>query len=137
METCQSNRADSRNKAEIIDLFARHVSSGKVAFFQAAEIDFVLGKREGPYLWDVAGEKKLIDCHCNGGVFNLGHRNPELIEVLVQSLQQLDIGNHHLISEQRAVLASKLAQLAPGNLAYSVFGVGGQLLQGAATGAGA
>ncbi|MBL7182881.1 MAG: hypothetical protein ISS50_00360 [Anaerolineae bacterium] len=53
-----------------MDLFTRHVSSGKVRFFKSAGIDFVLGGREGPYLWDIAGEKRLIDCHCNGGVFN-------------------------------------------------------------------
>jgi putrescine aminotransferase len=113
------------NKGEVIDLFAGHVSSGKVRFFQAAGIDFVLGRREGPYLWDLTGEKRLIDCHCNGGVFNLGHRNPEIIGTLVQSLQELDIGNHHLISEQRAVLASRLAELTPGDITYTVFGVGG------------
>ena len=107
------------------NLFAKHVSSGKVNFFKTAGIDFVLGKREGPYLWDLAGEKKVIDCHCNGGVFNLGHRNPEIIKTLTQSLGELDIGNHHLISEQRALLAKKLAELTPGNLNYTVFSVGG------------
>jgi acetylornithine/succinyldiaminopimelate/putrescine aminotransferase len=120
-----SARIGTHSQQETTDLFARHVSSGKVAFFQSAGIDFVLGLREGPYLWDLAGEKRLIDCHCNGGVFNLGHKNPQLIEVLVQSLEELDIGNHHLISEQRALLAHRLAQLAPGDLPYTVFGVGG------------
>ena len=91
------------SRDEVIELFASQVSSGKVAFFKNAGIDFVLGAREGPYLWDHAGEKRLIDCHCNGGVFNLGQRNSEIIEVLRQSLNELDIGNHHLISEQRAV----------------------------------
>jgi len=37
----------------------------------------------------------------------------------------LDIGNHHLISQQRATLAAKLTELTPGNLTYTVFGVGG------------
>lgn len=113
------------DKPKTIDAFARHVSSGKAAFFEAAGIDFVLGRREGPYLWDVQSGKRVIDCHCNGGVFNLGHRNPEMVRLLTQSLQELDIGNHHLISEQRAALASALCRLTPGNLAYAVFGVGG------------
>ena len=117
------NGADS--KAETIRLFAQHVSSGKAAFFDAAGIDFALGERAGPYLWDLAGEKRLIDCHCNGGVFNLGHRNPEIVQTLVESLDTLDIGNHHLISGQRAALAQRLSELAPGDLTYTVFGVGG------------
>jgi hypothetical protein len=43
-------------KQDVIDQFARHVSSGKVAFFEMAGIDFVLGRREGPYLWDYEGK---------------------------------------------------------------------------------
>ena len=113
------------NKADVFRLYAQHVSSAKPAFFEAAGIDFALGRREGPYLWDLDGDRRLIDCHCNGGVFNLGHRNPEIIGALVESLQALDIGNHHLISEQRAILAHRLAESAPGELTYTVFGVGG------------
>jgi acetylornithine/succinyldiaminopimelate/putrescine aminotransferase len=117
--------ATSPSKEQTMALFAQHVSSGKVRFFQSVGIDFVLGRREGPILWDVSGEKQLIDCHCNGGVFNLGHRNPEIIAALRESLKSLDIGNHHLISRQRATLARRLAELAPGDLTYTVFGVGG------------
>jgi putrescine aminotransferase len=112
-------------KELVLDQFEQSVSSGKVKFFQSIGIDFVLGKREGPYLTDLSGEKRLIDCHCNGGVFNLGHRNPEISQTLIESLKELDIGNHHLISEQRATLANRLAKLAPGDLPYTVFGVGG------------
>jgi len=125
MEASQSLHGGEQSKSQIIELFANHVSSGKAAFFKSAGIDFVLGRREGAYLWDVDGEKKLIDCHCNGGVFNLGHRNLEIIQALSQSLQEYDIGNHHLISANRASLAQVLAQLTPGNLSYTVFGVGG------------
>ena len=115
----------AKPKEAIIQQFETHVSSGKVAFFQFAGIDFVPGKREGVYMWDVDGQKKLINCHCNGGVFNLGHRHPEIVQTMMDSLQTLDIGNHHLISQQRAVLAAKLAALTPENLTYTVFGVGG------------
>ncbi|NOY38633.1 MAG: aspartate aminotransferase family protein [Chlorobi bacterium] len=88
-------------------------------------MDFVMGRREGPYLWDIDGEKRLINLHCNGGVFNLGHRNPVLIKTLTEALETYDIGNHHLMSKTRAVLAERLAQSMPGDLEYVVFGVGG------------
>ncbi|MHB9113819.1 MAG: class-III pyridoxal-phosphate-dependent aminotransferase [Thermoleophilia bacterium] len=107
------------------ELFARHVSAGKVAFFEQTGIDFALGRRDGPFLWDVGGSRRLIDCHCNGGVFNLGHRNAEMIAVLREALETLDIGNHHLVSGHRARLAELLARLAPGELPFSVFGVSG------------
>jgi putrescine aminotransferase len=113
------------SRTETIDRFAQHVSSGKVDFFRTAGIDFVLGRREGPFLWDMTGSPRLIDCHCNGGVYNLGHRHPAILHELIASLQELDIGNHHLISEQRAALATKLAELMPGDITYTVFGVSG------------
>jgi acetylornithine/succinyldiaminopimelate/putrescine aminotransferase len=113
------------SQPETLERFARHVSSGKVDFFRAAGIDFVMGRREGPFLWDVRGEPRLIDCHCNGGVYNLGHRHPAIVRELIDSVQELDIGNHHLISEQRAALATKLAELMPSDITYTVFGVSG------------
>lgn len=111
-------------KEKIIDTFARHVSSGKAKFFAQAGIDFVLGRREGVFIWDTDGQK-LIDCHCNGGVFNLGHRHPRVVAALRQALDELDIGNSHLMSEPRARLAERLASLWPGDLSRVVFGVGG------------
>ncbi|MFQ5630383.1 MAG: aspartate aminotransferase family protein [bacterium] len=110
---------------KIISDFAKHVSSGKARFFQKNEIDFVFGKREGPFVWDVDGSCRLIDCHCNGGVFNLGHRNPVLIETLVQAVVSLDIGNHHFVSRSRSELAKQIAAYTPGDLRYTIFGVSG------------
>ncbi len=112
-------------KEESIARFRDHVSSGKAAFFSQLGMDFVPGRRQGVYLWDVDGEKRLINCHCNGGVFNLGHRHPVVIDALRRALEELDIGNHHLLSEQRAALARRLADLAPGHLPYTVFAVAG------------
>ncbi|MBI4789769.1 MAG: aspartate aminotransferase family protein [Chloroflexi bacterium] len=113
------------SKEEISARFARHVSSGKAEFFANVGVDFVFGKREGIYVWDVSGERRLVDCHCNGGVFNLGHRNPRVIAALKRALDELDIGNHHFISEHRALLAERLTALCPGDLKRVVFGVGG------------
>jgi len=112
-------------KKQIIKDFASHVSSGKAKTFKDYGMEFIIGKREGPYIWDITGDKKLINCHSNGGVFNLGHRNPEIVKAMHQALDELDIGNHHFISKQRADLGKKLAELMPGDLEYSVFGSGG------------
>ncbi len=112
-------------KENIISRFSKHVSSGKADFFEMFEMDFIFGRREGPYVWDAVTSKRLINCHSNGGVFNLGHRNPEIIQALKDSVEELDIGNHHLISEHRALLAEKMADLTPGDICYTVFGAGG------------
>lgn len=113
------------SKANITNRFARHVSSGKVDFFTSVGVDFVFGRREGVYVWDVTGERRLVDCHCNGGVFNLGHRNPRIVSAFKRAADELDIGNHHFVSEHRARLGERLAALCPGDLKRVVFGVGG------------
>ncbi len=112
-------------KDKIIRRFAEYVNPGKVETFQSYDMQFVFGRREGPYVWDAQTGKRLINCHCNGGVFNFGHRNPKIVQALRESLDELDIGNHHLISEQRGLLAEKLSLLMPGDIDCTVFGVGG------------
>lgn len=115
----------SSEKLTIIDQYKKFVSSGKVKFFKKYGMDFVMSNRTGSYIHDMDGIKKLFNLHCNGGVFNLGHRNNEIINVLKKSLSDLDIGNHHLMSKERAELAAMLANLLPGDLKYTVFGVSG------------
>ncbi|HFA49520.1 MAG TPA: aspartate aminotransferase family protein [Bacteroidetes bacterium] len=115
----------SEGKQNIIELTHQHVSSGKVGFYEKYKIDMVMGRREGPWLHDMDGKKKLFNLHSNGGVFNLGHRNKEIINLLIEQLNYYDIGNHHLPSKPRAELAQKMAELMPGNLDYTIFGVSG------------
>lgn len=115
----------SSEKLIAIDNYKKFVSSEKVKFFKKYGMDFVMGNRKGSYIHDLDSKKELINLHCNGGVFNLGHRNTVIIDVLKKSLEDLDIGNHHLLSRERAVLAAMLSNLMPGDLNYTVFGVSG------------
>ena len=112
------------SKQEITDRFADHVSSGKVAFYNQAGLNFVMGKRQGIYMWDVDG-RRLINCHSNGGVFNLGHRHPRIVAALERAVAELDIGNHHLVSEARALLAERLVEMSPADINHVIFGVSG------------
>jgi acetylornithine/succinyldiaminopimelate/putrescine aminotransferase len=112
------------NREAINKRFEEYVSSGKVEFFRNAGIDFITGKREGIYLWDLDG-KRLINCHSNGGVFNLGHRNPRVVRALEEAITELDIGNHHLVSEARAKLGERLAGMCKGDINRVIFGVSG------------
>lgn len=110
---------------KIFDAYASHVSSAKAAFFLDRQIPFIFGRREGPFIWDIEGQKRLINCHCNGGVYNLGHRHPVIIAALAEAMQTIDIGNHHFVSREKAELAEMLAAVCPGNLDYVIFGVSG------------
>jgi putrescine aminotransferase len=114
----------SEAKRHVLELATRHVCPNRVEMLGALGIDLVIGRREGYRLWDLDG-RELFDYHLNGGVFSLGHRNPELVETLRTALDTLDIGNHHFPSVARSELAAVLVRSAPGELAYAVFAAGG------------
>ena len=113
----------SAEKQHTLELAERYVCPDRVRFLTGAGIDLVIGRREGCRIWDVDG-RELIDIHLNGGVYNLGHRNPDVIDALRQALETLDIGNHHFPSTQRAALAERLLATASG-MQYAVFASGG------------
>ena len=112
-------------KKEIISDFKNHVSSQKVAFYEKYKMNFVMGSRQNISAKDIEDDIELINLHSNGGVFNLGHRNPQIIETLTEALENFDIGNHHFISSERAKTAKLMSDLMPGDLDYTVFGVSG------------
>jgi acetylornithine/succinyldiaminopimelate/putrescine aminotransferase len=120
-----SNAEHNGVKKMAIEDFRHHVSSEKVRFWEQYGMDVVMGRREGPFFWDLDEKKRLFNLHCNGGVYNLGHRNPEIIQALRDALSQEDIGNGHMISRARADLGRKLAELMPEDLNYTVFGACG------------
>jgi acetylornithine/succinyldiaminopimelate/putrescine aminotransferase len=110
----------SERKRKTLALTHEYAMPNRVESWLAGGVPLVIDKREGYRIWDMDG-RELLDLHLNGGTYNLGHRNPELLATLHEALEQLDIGNHHFPSESRAVLAEKMARLTPGDLHYSVF----------------
>ncbi|WP_240374269.1 aspartate aminotransferase family protein [Bacillus piscicola] len=112
------------SKEKVIEQSIEWWNPGKTKQWQKDEIDFVMGKREGYYVYDMHG-KKLMNLHLNGGTYNLGHRNPEIIETLKEALEEFDIGNHHFPSIARAQLAEDLNKCTPNSVRYSIFSSGG------------
>lgn len=112
------------DKQGFLDLSARVWNANKVATWRAAGVDLVIGEREGYVLYDISG-RRLIDLHLNGGTYNLGHRNPELVGALVTALETFDMGNHHFPSLARTALAEALLATCKPNMRSVVFSTGG------------
>jgi acetylornithine/succinyldiaminopimelate/putrescine aminotransferase len=112
------------SKADFLRRSEEYWNPDKTRFWQEAGIDLVIDRREGYLFWDMAG-RRLIDLHLNGGTFNLGHRNPELIATLEQAMGRFDIGNHHFPSLARTALAEALVATCPPNMSRVVYGSGG------------
>ncbi len=101
----------SMNRSEILELYEKHLHKHKVPVYREFNWEVIEGKREGVFIWDIDG-KRYFDVHTCGGTYNLGHRNPEVIAAVKHALDHLDLGNHHLISPDRARLAKKLVDSA-------------------------
>ena len=115
-----------KSNAEVFSTFSEYVSAGKVAMYKDLGMNFVPGKREGCWMYDLETENKIINLRSSGGVFNLGHNPIETKSVLIDALNSgIDMGDHMLISTERAKFAKHLASLLPGDIQYSTFGVSG------------
>jgi acetylornithine/succinyldiaminopimelate/putrescine aminotransferase len=113
------------SRAAVFEPFGEHVSRGKAALYSQLGLDVCMGRRDGAHFYDAFGDRRWWNCHCNGGVFNLGHRNPAVVAAVRDALEHLDIGNHHLVSGYRARLAERLAATTGGALPGVVFAVAG------------
>ena len=110
---------------ELAVVFREHVAPNKLAYYQRMGLQIVMGRREGIWFEDAYTKLRLINCHCNGGVFSLGHCNPRVTNAVARALGKLDIGNHHFVSGQRAQLATRLTATLDDALPRVVFGVSG------------
>jgi len=120
------------SQKELLKLYSKHVNGPKVRMFKGFGLGVIPGERNGIKFKTLEGSKlgdppmELYNCRSSGGVFNLGHRNPRIVQRLKDALDGgLDVGDHMLLSEQRALLGKKLAELMPGDISKTTFGVSG------------
>ncbi|TWP32692.1 aspartate aminotransferase family protein [Leekyejoonella antrihumi] len=112
------------SKAEVLERSKEYWNPDKTQFWSNAGVDLVIDKREGYFLWDMDG-RRLVDLHLNGGTYNLGHRNPEVVAAVTAAMEQFDIGNHHFPSVARTALAERLIQTGPVGLTRVAYASGG------------
>lgn len=112
------------SKQEFLEKSSRFWNPDKTEFWQDAGVDLVIDRREGYFLWDLDG-RRLIDAHLNGGTYNLGHRNPEVVHAVTSAMEHFDMGNHHFPSLGRTALAETLIATAPATLTRVAYASGG------------
>ena len=114
----------SESKQEFLERTKQFWNPGKTTDWQNFGVDLVIDRREGYHLYDMDG-KRLIDVHLNGGTYNLGHRNPEVVVAVKEGMKYFDIGNHHFPSLMRTHVAQMLAECTPEGLQYTIYASGG------------
>lgn len=112
------------SKAEVLEKAKEYWNPGKTQFWIDSGVPLVIDRREEYFIFDMSG-KRLIDVHLNGGTYNLGHRNPEVVQAVTTAMQHFDIGNHHFPALARTALAEALISSAPPGLTKVIYGSGG------------
>lgn len=112
------------SKAQVLEKSEQFWNPDKTRFWSESGVDLVIDRREGYLLWDMNG-RRLIDVHLNGGTYNLGHRNPEVVAAVKDAMDRFDVGNHHFPSLARTALAEELVRGAPAGLTKVAYASGG------------
>lgn len=112
------------SKSDVLERAKTFWNPDKTQFWTDTGVDLVIDRREGYFLWDMEG-RRLIDLHLNGGTYNLGHRNPEVVQALSEGMHRFDVGNHHFPSVARTALAQRLVETGPASITKVAYGSGG------------
>ncbi|PQZ46585.1 aspartate aminotransferase family protein [Ochrobactrum sp. MYb15] len=110
----QAKEETLTTSAEIFGAFIERSWRSNAERQLAKGAEFVIGRREGVYMWDVEGERRLIDCGAGGGVHALGHRHPDVLQALRKALDDgRDTGLWSVPNAEYLKLQDRLAALAP------------------------
>jgi acetylornithine/succinyldiaminopimelate/putrescine aminotransferase len=105
----------SEKKKDLLKRYAHRFGEMRVRTMSHVGLDIFETERRGCVSKDIDG-REILDALALQGVFNLGRRHPVLVDVLKKALERIDMGNNFLMSEEKLLLADKLAATTPGNV---------------------
>jgi len=97
-------------------------SAGLVNLLRARGHAFLEQGYAGSWTHDAAGAS-LLDCSSSGGACNLGRKNAAIVERFKKAIYETDQGNFVMPSQEKALLARRIADFVPGDLDCVLFGV--------------
>ncbi len=103
---------------EITQKYMDYINPGLTRLVAFMGFDKVEVSADGAIIRDNLGNE-YIDCLGGFGVYSIGHRHPRVINALKDQLDKMPFPSKVLFNEPLALLAEKLADIAPGDLQYS------------------
>ena len=126
---------DSTQAADLIEQtiesYQRHVNAGLASLLKFMGFDTVEVEARGMTVRTADG-REYLDCLGGYGVYALGHAHPRVIAAVREQLDRLPMSAKTLFNSVQAQLVTRLAELTPGDLAYSfVCNSGAEAIEGA------
>lgn len=120
-----------RQEAGLDEKYALHVNRSIPTLLKFMGIEAAEALAEGVYLYDANG-KRYLDCLGGFGVFNLGHRRPEVVAAVKAQLDQMPLSAKVFLQKPLADLSEALTEVLPGRPAFSfVVNSGAEAVEGA------
>lgn len=106
--------------------FNTHVNPGFLEYRKAVSTNaaYIEWTDSGETITDLYGTE-FIDCLGGYGIYNVGHRHPEVIKHLKKQLDRQALHSQELVDPLRGYLAKTVANISPGDLQYAFFTNGG------------
>lgn len=104
----------------IVEKAKDFVNPGLARLMQFGGFGDVEETAEGCIITTASGTK-FLDFIGGFGVFSLGHRHPRVVAAAHRQLDRMPLSTKTFFNAPQALLAEKLAQIAPGELRYSFF----------------
>ncbi len=108
--------------SETVAGFREHVNPGFLQYRKSVSTNYAAIEWEdsGSTFTDIYG-KEFIDCLGGYGIYNVGHRNPRVLEAVINQLNRQALHSQELLDPLRTMLAKLLAIITPGDLKYAFF----------------
>lgn len=113
----QCGAASGDSAEDVVGAKTRHLSPG---IFHCYKNPPVIVGAEGCYLLDQSG-RRYLDCTSGEAVMNAGHRNPAILNAMIDQAWRLQHASTMVLTEPVVQLAHALADLAPGDLSRCFF----------------
>ena len=110
----------SERLAAVIERYNAHINPGLARLVDFMGFGVIEERSSGCTVWDHEG-LDYLDFLGGFGVYALGHNPPEVTAAVRDQLERQPMSCRVMLSEQQAALAALLAELLPGDLAYSFF----------------
>lgn len=90
---------------QVVKTFYRYINRGQVNCLKAGHLDVLETPRQSVRFIDPISGTVMIDCFTSAGFFNVGRRNPVIINAIEEALETLDMGSYNLTSPRKIALA--------------------------------
>jgi putrescine aminotransferase len=111
---------DELSLAEVTRNYKDFISADLTRLLRLTGFGAMEMRGEGCWVVDQQG-KRYLDFSGGYGVFSLGHRHPKVVEAVKDQLDRLALSSRVFLNPLQAMLAQRLAAIAPGELKVSFF----------------